>query len=216
MSLAQVFFSEFCKISNTTFPTELFRTTASIQIQHSEAAFHHQSTNYPYIFTKQLTRKSDKQKRHKLPYPSPFEDRQSKWFRLLERYVQSFFFVHPARIVLTQKGENRRSAACPLKILIPIRNSRPEVFCKQGVFLEISQNSQENTCAIVSFLIKLQTSGLKSATSLKKRLWHRCFTVNFAKFLRTLFVTEHLRWLFLTYFIVIRVSSTSSTYPKHS
>ena len=40
------------------------------------------------------------------------------------------------------------------------------------VFLEISQNSQENTFARVSF------------------------SVNFAKFLRT-FVTEHIRWLFL-------------------
>ena len=29
------------------------------------------------------------------------------------------------------------------------------------VFLEISQNSQENTCARVSFLIKLQVSGLQ-------------------------------------------------------
>ena len=28
------------------------------------------------------------------------------------------------------------------------------------VFLEISQNSQENTCAKVSFLIKLQTDGV--------------------------------------------------------
>ena len=46
------------------------------------------------------------------------------------------------------------------------------------VFLEISQNSQENTCARVSFLITL----------LKKRLWHRCFPVNFAKFLRTPFL----------------------------
>ena len=26
----------------------------------------------------------------------------------------------------------------------------------------------------------------------KRRLWHRCFPVNFAKFLRTLFLTEHL------------------------
>ena len=52
------------------------------------------------------------------------------------------------------------------------------------VFLEISQNSQENTCARVSFLIK--------------RLWHRCFPMNFAKFLRTPFLTEHLRWLLLT------------------
>ena len=29
------------------------------------------------------------------------------------------------------------------------------------VFLKISQNSQENNCARVSFLIKLQVSGLK-------------------------------------------------------
>ena len=41
------------------------------------------------------------------------------------------------------------------------------------MFLEILQNSQDNTCARVSFLIKL------------KRLWHWCFPVNFAKFLRT-------------------------------
>ena len=35
-----------------------------------------------------------------------------------------------------------------------------EVFCEK-VFLEISQNSQENTCATVSFLIKLQAWGLQ-------------------------------------------------------
>ena len=34
------------------------------------------------------------------------------------------------------------------------------VLCKK-VFLEFSQNSQENTYAIVSFLIKLQVSGLQ-------------------------------------------------------
>ena len=32
---------------------------------------------------------------------------------------------------------------------------------------------------------------------LKNRLWHRCFPVNFAKFLRTPFFTEHLWWLLL-------------------
>ena len=51
------------------------------------------------------------------------------------------------------------------------------------MFLEISQNSQENTCARVSFLIKL-----RPATLLKKRLWQRCFCINFAKFLRTPFL----------------------------
>ena len=35
-------------------------------------------------------------------------------------------------------------------------------------------------------------------TLLKKGLWHRCFPVNFAKFLRTLFLAEHLRWLLLS------------------
>ena len=44
------------------------------------------------------------------------------------------------------------------------------------VFIEISQNSQENTSARVSFLIML-----RPATSLKKRLWHRCFPVNFVR-----------------------------------
>ena len=42
-----------------------------------------------------------------------------------------------------------------------------------------------------------KVAGLRPAALLKKRLWHRCFPVNFAKFLRTPFLTEHLRWLFL-------------------
>ena len=49
------------------------------------------------------------------------------------------------------------------------------------VFLEISQNSQENTCARVSFLVKLQALGLRPTTLLKERLWHRWFPVNFVK-----------------------------------
>ena len=34
---------------------------------------------------------------------------------------------------------------------------------------------------------------------IKKRPWHRCIPVNFAKFLRTSFFIEHLRWIFLFY-----------------
>ena len=58
------------------------------------------------------------------------------------------------------------------------------------MFLEISLNSQDNTCARISFLIKLQALICK-----KKRYWHKCFHVNFAKFLRTPFLAEHLWWL---------------------
>ena len=51
---------------------------------------------------------------------------------------------------------------------------------------EISQNSLFNKVA-----------GLRPATLLKKSFWHRCFPVNFPKFLRTPFFTEHLQWLLL-------------------
>ena len=58
-------------------------------------------------------------------------------------------------------------------------------YSAKKVFLEISQNPQENTCARVSVIIKFE--GLRPATLLKKRLWRRCFPVNFVKFLRTPF-----------------------------
>ena len=40
---------------------------------------------------------------------------------------------------------------------------------------------------------------LKPATLLKQRLWHRCFSVNVAKFLRTPFLTEHLQRVLLAF-----------------
>ena len=64
------------------------------------------------------------------------------------------------------------------------------MFCKKVVF-RISQNSQENTHARDSFLIKLLVLSLQLY---KKSLWHRSFPVILAKFLRTPFLTEHLRW----------------------
>ena len=62
-------------------------------------------------------------------------------------------------------------------------SSRPEVFCKKSVLRNFAK-SQENTCARDSF---------------SEILWHRCFPVNFAEFLRTPFFTEHFRWLFLRF-----------------
>ena len=51
------------------------------------------------------------------------------------------------------------------------------------LFLKISQNSQESAC--------LGVSGLRSATLLKTRLWHKCFSVNIAKFLGHLLHRTH-------------------------
>ena len=53
---------------------------------------------------------------------------------------------------------------------------------------------------------------------LKKRLWHRCFPVNFAKFLRTHFLTEHLWWLLLSHFIqgiVVPIVICNQTFSTH-
>ena len=70
-----------------------------------------------------------------------------------------------------------RKSCFPLKFAKFLKHVAQTCSVKK-VFLEISQNSQENTCARVSFLIKLQ---VRPATLLKKRLWHRCFAVKFCK-----------------------------------
>ena len=57
----------------------------------------------------------------------------------------------------------------------------PEVFCKKkGVLRNFAKFTGKHLCQ--GHLCKAAP-----ATLLKKRLWHRCFAVSFAKFLRTLF-----------------------------
>ena len=55
------------------------------------------------------------------------------------------------------------------------------------VFLKISQYSLESNCT-GDFLNKVE--GFQFAIFLKKRLRHRCFSVNFSKLLRTFFNTK--------------------------
>ena len=66
--------------------------------------------------------------------------------------------------------------------LFPFTEAAPKGVLSKKMFLEIWQNSQENTCAKVSFFNKV--AGLSCASSLKNRLSHRFCPVNFAKFLR--------------------------------
>ena len=70
-----------------------------------------------------------------------------------------------------------------LIILTKCRSSRPEVFCKKVL--------------------------LRPATLFQKRLWQRCFPINFGRFLRTHFHTEHLRWLLL------KMSTVKENVQKH-
>ena len=97
----------------------------------------------------------------------------------------SFFKVFMQK----QEGLTNRELTCavfvtPQFIYMCILSEAVAQRCSvKKVFLEISQNSQENTCARDSFLIE-------PATLLKKDLWYRYFPVNFAKFLRTPFFRE--------------------------
>ena len=63
------------------------------------------------------------------------------------------------------------------------RSSRPEVFCKK-VFLEISQSSQGNTCARISFLIKLLAS---ACSFIKIETLAQVFSCEFCKISKSTF-----------------------------
>ena len=77
---------------------------------------------------------------------------------------RSYYSSNGSTYILMSWGSSKRiflvnlKSCCHLLIarkwLSNGRSSRPEVFCKK-VFLKISQNSLKNTCARVSFLIKL-------------------------------------------------------------
>ena len=87
--------------------------------------------------------------------------------------------------------------------LSPYRSSRLQMFFKK-VFLKILQYLEENTCV-----------GLKACNFIKKRLQHKCFPENIAKFLRTTFFIEHLWWL-LVFLLMMVINVYSTEYLRQS
>ena len=75
------------------------------------------------------------------------------------------------------------------------RHFRNRHFRKVSVNKTFSPRHSAYIPSSVKSPLQTSASGLRPATLLKKRLWHKCFLVNFAKFLRTPFFTEHLRGL---------------------
>ena len=62
----------------------------------------------------------------------------------------------------------------------------------KGVFKIFSKLAGKQLCLSLFYN---KVAGLNPATLLKKRLWHRCFPVNFEKFLRTPFLQNTSGWL---------------------
>ena len=85
------------------------------------------------------------------------------------------------------------------------RSSRPEVFCKKGVFRIFTKFTGKHMCQSIFFN---EVADLRPATLLKTRLWHKCFPVNFDKFLRTPFYIEHPWWLLLDW-IIFEIESSN-------
>ena len=80
-----------------------------------------------------------------------------------------------------------------------LRSSRLEVFCKKGILKNFAKFTRKHLCQSLFFnklFFKKKTLTRRPATLFKKRLWHRSFPVNFAKFLRRPFFKEH-EWLLL-------------------
>ena len=75
------------------------------------------------------------------------------------------------------------------------------------VFLKISQNSQKNTCARVSFFIKLPA---------KKETPGQVFSCEFCKIFKNTFSTEHLRWLLLVRPDYVAIIITGLTFRTFS
>ena len=63
------------------------------------------------------------------------------------------------------------------------------MFCKKSVRKNLSKFTRKHLCQSLF--------SNKVADLWHRWLWHRCFPVNFEKFLRTQFFIEHLRWLLL-------------------
>ena len=63
----------------------------------------------------------------------------------------------------------------------------PPVRCsvKKGVLWSFAEFTGKQLCQSLFFS---KVAGVRPLTLFKKRLWHRCYPVNFAKFLRTPFL----------------------------
>ena len=92
-----------------------------------------------------------------------------------------------------------------------VRSSRLEMLCRKGVLRNFAKFTQKR---LFQSLFFSKVTGLKPATLLKKRLWHRSFPVNFAKFLKTPFFTEHFGWLLQKRLSIAVVSLEVTVFTK--
>ena len=76
------------------------------------------------------------------------------------------------------------------------QNIRSQMFFKLGVFKNCAIFTGKHLCLLN------KVADLKATNFIKKRLQHKVFSVNIAKFLRIPFFIEHLVWLVLLFEVI--------------
>ena len=79
------------------------------------------------------------------------------------------------------------------KVYKNTRSSHQRCSIIKGAFINLAKFTGKH---LFQSLFLNKVAGLRSATLLRKRLWHRCFPVNFAKFIRSPFLQNTSRGCF--------------------
>ena len=82
------------------------------------------------------------------------------------------------------------------------RSSSPEMFCKNGILKSFAKFTRKHLCR--SLILKKKTVVFKLT---KKRLRSRCFSVSFAKFLRTSVLKIFCKWLLTITICFMKIGS---------
>ena len=116
-------------------------------------------------------------------------------YEIFEYYALLLFFF--------RKSLSLQIAKIDLNYKLQLLASEYQMQSRRGcpvknVFLRISQKSQKNTCARVSFLITLQASG----NFIKREALAQVFSYEFSGIFKNTFFIEHHRWLLVEYVFI--------------
>ena len=111
----------------------------------------------------------------------------------IKHYNQIQFFLCFLCLSTTARGDPPHLKGL-IKIESSDRSCRPDVFYKEDFSENFDKLTRKHADSPFQNFV-----GLKPATVLKKRLWHKRFRVNFPKFSRTSSFIEQLFWLFLVW-----------------
>ena len=84
------------------------------------------------------------------------------------------------------------SQLCRLSLIFTVKRQKQPLGCsvKKTALKNFPKFAEEHLCRSVFFN---KVAGLRSATLLKKILWHRCFSVNFCDIFQSTYFEEHLQ-----------------------